>query len=336
MISIARRFRFLVWPTQRMRYTVLLVVPMLLAALTGTGCGREGRADRRDRTDGKIRATVTTGMVADTVRRVGGDRVEVTALMGPGVDPHLYKASEGDIALLARADIIFYNGLHLEGKMGEIFRKMARSGKPTVPVAEALPPSLLLEPSAAMTQGAPVGQYDPHVWFDVSLWARTIPTVVEELAKLQPAHRAEFEANGKRYQRELEALHAECRARLATIPRPRRVLVTAHDAFGYFGRAYDVEVLGLQGISTASEYGLKDVQRIVELLVKRKIPAVFVESSVPRRSIEAVIAGCRARGHRVRLGGMLFSDAMGEPATPEGTYPGMVRHNVSTIVSALS
>jgi manganese/zinc/iron transport system substrate-binding protein len=303
-----------------------------MAALLLTGCGQESRADRPD---GTLQVTATTGMVADTARRVGGNRVRVTALMGPGIDPHLYKASEGDIAKLSEADLVLYNGLNLEGKMGEIFTRMASSGKPTVAVSEGVPQDLLREPTGPAALAIPKGHHDPHIWFDVSLWARTIQPVVAALARLDPEHRSEYESNGEKYRQELDALHGECKTLLATVSREKRVLVTAHDAFGYFGRAYDVEVVGLQGISTASEYGLKDVQRIVGQIADRKIKAVFVESSVPRRSIEAVIAGCKARGHTVELGGTLFSDAMGAEGTPEGTYPGMVRHNVKTIVAAL-
>lgn len=310
----------------------LLALAACAALLLPVGCSQKGEAARGD---GRIRVTATTGMVADTARRVGGERVAVSALMGPGVDPHLYKASEGDIARLSEADLILYNGLNLEGKMGQIFARMASGGKPTVAVGEGVPRDLLKEPTGPAAAALGAGHHDPHIWFDVSLWARTIPPVVEALARLDPEHRSTFEANADAYRKELEALHAECKTKLSAVPRERRVLVTAHDAFGYFGRAYDVEVIGLQGISTASEYGLKDVQRIVGTIAARKIKAVFVESSVPRRSIEAVIAGCEARGHAVRLGGTLFSDAMGEAGTPEGTYPGMVRHNVNTIVAAL-
>jgi manganese/zinc/iron transport system substrate-binding protein len=268
-------------------------------------------------------------MVADTVRHVGGERVEVTPLMGSGVDPHLYKASEGDIIRLAEADIIFYSGLYLEGKMGNILEKMARSGKPSVAVTDGVDRSLLRQPPEF--EGHP----DPHVWFDVSMWAQTIQPVAAALAQLDPASRTYYEVNGESYGQKLQELHKYCKERLATIPRPQRVLITAHDAFGYFGRAYDIEVVGLQGISTIGEYGLRDVQRIIGLIASRGLKAVFVESSVPKRSIEAVVAGCKARGHEVKIGGELLSDTVGEPGTPEGTYIGMVRHNVDTIVNAL-
>jgi manganese/zinc/iron transport system substrate-binding protein len=307
----------------RRRFAALAL--LLAIALSIFACS----APREDLANRKIRVTATVGMVADLVRNVGGDRVEVTALMGPGVDPHLYKASEGDIARLSAADVIFYNGLVLEGKMGEILGKIREQGKPAIAVAEAIDRSLLRTPPEF--QGHP----DPHVWFDVSMWAMTIDSVVEGLAALDPASRTAYEVNGARYRVALDSLHAECKEKLATIPRERRVLVTAHDAFGYFGRAYDVDVVGLQGISTSSEYGLKDVQRLVDLVAERGVKAVFVESSVPARSIEAVVEGCRAKGHEVQIGGELFSDAMGEAGTPEGTYVGMVRHNVETIVKAL-
>ncbi|MFQ5511201.1 MAG: metal ABC transporter solute-binding protein, Zn/Mn family [Candidatus Krumholzibacteriia bacterium] len=303
------------------------VAALVAAILLVAGCGGSGEQSKS--TSGKMRVTATTGMVAELARRVGGDRVEVENLMGPGVDPHLYKASEGDIGRLAGADLIFYNGLNLEGKMGEIFVKMARRGKPTYAVTESVDPERLREPPEFL------GHYDPHAWFDISLWSQTIATVVEAMSEADPSASEYFEANGAAYAEELKALHEYCKERIATIPKERRVLVTAHDAFGYFGRAYDIDVVGLQGISTASEYGLKDVKRIIDIITERRLKAVFIESSVPRRSIEAVVAGCRSRGHEVVIGGQLFSDAMGEAGTPEGTYPGMVRHNVETIVGAL-
>jgi manganese/zinc/iron transport system substrate-binding protein len=268
-------------------------------------------------------------MVGDLVRNVGGDRVEVTTLMGPGVDPHLYKASEGDIARLRNADVVFYNGLFLEGKMGEVLQRVAERGLPVVAVGSRVPVERLHHPEAF--EGHP----DPHIWFDVSLWMETLPAVVDGLSVLEPDSRALFEANAARYREELVALHRWCGERLAEVPPERRVLVTAHDAFGYFGAAYGVDVVGLQGISTASEYGLRDVQHIVDLVAARKVKAVFVESSVPKRSIEAVVEGVRAAGHDVRIGGQLYSDAMGAAGTPEGTYLGMVRANVDTIVEAL-
>ena len=297
-----------------------LALALALTILAGCGGGAATGGS------GKLRITVTTGMIADIVNNVGREHVEVTALMGAGIDPHLYKASEGDISKMAGAQVIFYNGLHLEGRMADIFVKMARS-KPTVPVAEGIPESDLLL--------TPQGAEDPHIWFDVKLWMKATEVVRDELSKVDPANREAYAANAAAYLKELEALDAYAREQLATIPKEVRVMVTAHDAFNYFGRAYDIEVTGLQGISTAAEFGLSDVQQLVDMLVTRKIKAVFVESSVPKRSIEALVEGARARGHTVVIGGELFSDAMGAAGSPEGTYIGMVRHNVDTIVKAL-
>ncbi len=310
----------------------VLIAVLIFAGALGAGafgCAQSESENGARKAGAKIRVTATVGMVGDLARNVGGEHVEVTTLMGPGVDPHLYKASEGDIARLSGADIVFYNGLLLEGKMVDVLVKVARRGKPTVPVSETIDESRLREPPEFQ------GHYDPHIWFDVSLWAETIPAVVTALSELDPAHAKTYEANGAAYAQTLAALHEEVRAAIATIPKEARVLVTAHDAFGYFGVAYDIEVIGLQGVSTLAEYGLRDVQRIVDLISARSVRAVFVESSVPRRSIEAVVAGCTAKGHDVKIGGQLFSDAMGEAGTPEGTYLGMVRHNVKTIVESL-
>lgn len=275
-----------------------------------------------------IQVTTTTGMVADLVKNIGGNHVEVIQLMGAGVDPHLYKASQGDIKRIEDADIIFYSGLFLEGQMQEIFDKIGKS-KPVYAVTASIPKDQLLS-------GALEGlEFDPHVWFDVSLWMKGAELVRDRLKEFAPEFADEFDKNAAAYLSELEKTHQYAREQLATIPKESRVLVTAHDAFHYFGRAYDIEVKGLQGISTASEYGLKDVQLLVDELVKRNIKAVFIESSVPKRSIEAVVEGAKAKNHNVTIGGQLFSDAMGEPGTPEGTYIGMVRHNVDTIVQAL-
>jgi manganese/zinc/iron transport system substrate-binding protein len=265
-------------------------------------------------------------MIADMAAILveGGARVQ--GLMGPGVDPHLFKASEGDVRRLAEADLILYNGLHLEGKMVDILAKMGRS-KHVVAVGESLPEDLLLHTAQ--------GQVDPHIWFDVSLWSRTMEASVVALCDLLPESAVGIRARAVKLQGELEVLDAWAREQIQQIPERGRVLVTAHDAFGYFGRRYGIEVLGLQGISTASEAGIRDVERLVDVIVGREVPALFVESSVPRRSIEAVQAACRARGHEVSIGGSLFSDAMGAEGTEEGTYQGMVRHNVKAIVSAL-
>jgi manganese/zinc/iron transport system substrate-binding protein len=302
------------------------VAGALLAAAVIAACGDAGPGGGE--AAGPLTIVATTNLVADVARRVAGDHARIEALMGPGVDPHLYKASESDVRKLAQADLILYNGLHLEGKMGDILVKMARS-RPVVALGEGVPQEALREPPEF------AGQYDPHVWFDVSLWAKTLPVVAEELAALDAAHAADYRAAAAAYAAELAELDAWVAARVATLPEERRVLVTAHDAFGYFGRRYGMRVVAIQGISTLAEAGLQDVERVVDLVVEAGVPSIFVESSVPRRTVEAVVAAVRARGHRVEIGGELFSDSLGAEGTPEGAYPGMVRHNVTTIVEAL-
>lgn len=303
-----------------MVFSFIVVIAFLVA-----GCGSSGE---RVVGDGGMRIACTTGMIADAVRHIAGDRAEVTALMGPGVDPHLYKATQGDLRRLSDADIIFYNGLHLEGKMGEVLEKLGRL-KPVIAVGEAIPKPELINTTAF------AGAYDPHIWFDVSLWSKVVAYIGEVMQEQDPGHAEHYRENALHYQEELLQLHETVKEQIATIPAQQRVMITAHDAFAYFGRAYDIEVRGLQGISTVSEYGLKDVAELVDFIVEREIRAVFVESSVPRKSLEAVVEGCAGRGHQVLIGGTLFSDAMGAEGTPEGTYPGMVEHNVRTIVGAL-
>lgn len=280
-------------------------------------------------TEKKVRVVATTGMVADIARAVGGPRVDVQALMGPGVDPHLYKASPGDVRVLSDADLILYNGLHLEGRLADVLIRLARR-RPTVQVTENIPESQLREPPEFQ------GHFDPHVWFDVSLWSQAAERVRDALIERDPGHRDVFIDLTKEYTDELAKLHEWIKVEIAKIPEKSRVLVTAHDAFGYFGRAYGIEVMAIQGISTDSEASIRDMNHLVDTLVERKIPAVFVETSVPRKTIDALVEGCHARGHNVKIGGQLFSDAMGEANTPEGTYVGMVKHNVKTIVAALS
>lgn len=297
----------------------------VVGSLVGLG-GCSGGSTAQD--DGRLDVVATTGQVADLVRNVGGDRVHVTALMGPGVDPHLYKASAGDVERLRGADAIFYSGLHLEAKLSDVLAQLG-SRKPTLAVAESLPPDELLSPPEFS------GAHDPHVWFDVQLWRGTIAPVVAALAALDPAHAGEYRTRGDAYARELDALHAWARDTFATIPESQRVLVTAHDAFNYLGRAYGLEVRGLQGISTATEAGTADVQDLAAYIATRRIPAIFVETSVSPRAIEAVREAVRAHGYDVRIGGAVYSDALGDPDSPTGTYIGMVRHNVATITSAL-
>ena len=295
----------------------------LLSALGGCSGKEPANSDA-----GTLRVVTTIGMIADLASTIAGERAEVRALMGPGVDPHLFKASEGDVRRLAEADLVLYNGLHLEGKMIDVLVRMARS-RPVVAVSEGLSEDVLREPPEFE------GQYDPHVWFDVELWSGTVDVIVRELSALSPEHAAEFATRGEELRAELLALDGWVHSRIAEIPPGRRVLVTAHDAFGYFGEAYGVEVVALQGLSTLAEAGLTDVERVVNVVVDKSVPAIFVESSVSPRAIEAVRAAVASRGREVRIGGELFSDAMGAKGSPEGTYAGMVRHNVDTIVEAL-
>lgn len=276
----------------------------------------------------RLNVVATTGMIADAARNVAGAHATVIGLMGPGVDPHLYKASQGDVRKLADADLILYNGLSLEGRMVDVLVRMART-KTTVAVTDYIPEEYLTEPASFG------GHYDPHVWFDVSMWKFAVERIKDAFVELDSNHRDEYEANARAYLDRLDELHRYITERIAEIPPASRVLITAHDAFGYFGRAYGIEVVGLQGISTDTDIGLRDVQELVDFIVRRGIKAVFVESSVPRRSIEAVVEGVKRHGHSVVIGGELFSDALGDANTPEGTYVGMVRHNVDTIVSAL-
>lgn len=286
-------------------------------------------SDAETSSGGKLQVTATTGMIADVAREVGGAYVDVTGLMGPGVDPHLYKASQGDIRKLEQAKVIFYNGLHLEGKMTDILEKMS-SSKLVTAVTETIPIEELH--SGKDTGGT---EYDPHVWFNVSHWMHAAEAVRDTLVEADPDHAEEYKAQAEAYLAKLKDLDAEVREKILEIPEASRVLVTAHDAFGYFGQAYGMKVMGLQGISTAAEYGAKDVSELRDYLVDNHIKAVFVESSVPAKAMEAIIAGAAQKGHTVTIGGELFSDAMGAEGTEEGTYIGMIRHNVETIVEAL-
>jgi manganese/zinc/iron transport system substrate-binding protein len=304
---------------------IRLMILALISFTLLTGCKGDGETET---TDGRIQVIATTGQVADLVRNVGGDLVNVRALMGPGIDPHLYKASAGDVERLRSADLIFYNGLHLEAKMGDVIAQIG-AHKPVVAVGEALPDDRLLSPSEFK------GMHDPHVWFDVALWKLTAGATAEALSKFDPDHTGYYQAKAAAYATELDALDAYAREQFATVPERQRVLVTAHDAFNYLGRAYDLEVRGLQGISTATEAGTGDVQDLAAYIAEREIPALFVETSVSPRAIEAVRQAVRSRGFEVVVGGEIYSDALGDTGTPAGTYIGMVRHNVDTITSAL-
>ncbi|MDA0991294.1 MAG: zinc ABC transporter substrate-binding protein [Verrucomicrobia bacterium] len=270
----------------------------------------------------------TIGMVADIVREVAGDRATVKGIIGTGVDPHLYKPTRNDVTALLNADVVVYSGLMLEGKMADTLIRVART-KSVFAVTELVEESYLLEPPEF------AGHYDPHLWMDVAGWMKAVEAVAKSLSDYDPAGRRYYESNAATYLESLAALHAYAKRCIDSIPREGRVLITAHDAFNYFGRAYDIEVRGIQGISTESEAGLDDIRKLVDLIVDRHVQAVFVETSVPDKNVRALIEGARARGVAIEIGGELYSDAMGATGTYEGTYLGMIDHNVTTITRAL-
>jgi manganese/zinc/iron transport system substrate-binding protein len=305
-----------------------LILSGIVLILLAAACGQAASQVGGDLSGRQVRVVATIGMITDVAQNVGGERVSVTGLMGPGVDPHLYKASEGDVGRLSEADVIFYNGLHLEAKMGEVLQQMSGWTK-TVAVTNDIDEALLLSPPEFE------GAHDPHVWFDVALWIQAVETIRDTFIEVDPGSADLYQANAQDYLAKLEDLQAYVQEQTARVPEKQRVLITAHDAFNYFGRAYGFEVRGLQGISTATEAGTGDVQALADFITDNQIPAIFVESSVPVRNIEAVQAAVQAKGFQVSIGGELFSDAMGDWGTEEGTYVGMVRHNVDTIVNAL-
>lgn len=295
----------------------------LMMSILLTGC-TDAKKD-----DGTFRIVTTTSMITDLVKNVGGDKVSVTGLMGAGVDPHLYKASEGDVSKLSQADMILYNGLHLEGKLVEVFENMQRQRINTIAISDALDKKDLIGSTLFASN------YDPHIWFAVENWEKATQFVADELSKALPEHREEFQANAKRYLGALKALKTELTEEINTLPEEQRRLVTAHDAFNYFGRSFGFDVVGLQGISTATEAGVQDVQKTASYIIEHKVKAIFIESSVPKRTVEALQAAVNSKSHQVAIGGTLFSDALGNPGTPEGTYIGMFRYNVKTMVNSL-
>ncbi|MDE2701632.1 MAG: zinc ABC transporter substrate-binding protein [Chloroflexota bacterium] len=294
---------------------------LLAAALFG--------CDAAQPDDGRLRVVVTTGQIEDVVANVAGNRVTLHALMGPGTDPHLYVLSEGDLVRLEQADVIFFNGLHLEAKLADILANLGRDGRRSVAVTRDMPESALIDTAGLQ------GGHDPHVWFDLELWSQAVATITTELAAADPAGADEYEANSEDYLRGLAELGRWAGSQLEKVPPDRRILVTAHDAFGYFGRAWGFQVYGLQGISTASEAGAGDVQRLANFLTEEKIPAIFIETSVPDQTMRAVLEAARAQGHQVQIGGELFSDALGPRDSDAGTFEGMYRANVAAIAGAL-
>lgn len=286
------------------------------------GCSAETEGEK----EGIVVAT--TGQIADAIKEISGDHLQVSALMGPGVDPHLYKATQSDLSKLDKAEVIFYNGLHLEGQMLDIFEQMAKD-KTVLAVGETLDEKqLLASDTDAML-------HDPHIWFDVELWKGVVKAISTQLQEEYPEFKADFQTNEAAYLKKLDDLQSYAEKRVNEIPQQQRILVTAHDAFNYFGRSQGFEVRGLQGLSTDSEYGVKDVQEMVDFLVENKIKALFIESSVSDKAMKAVIEGAKEKGRDIVIGGELFSDAMGAEGTTEGTYIGMYQHNIDTIVDAL-
>ncbi|MEO9484813.1 MAG: zinc ABC transporter substrate-binding protein [Ekhidna sp.] len=300
-----------------------LILALSIIVVIAGGCNT-----KEESRGGKPHIVATTGMLYDAVINIGRDKITAEAIMGPGVDPHLYKATQGDLSKFNKADMIVYNGIQLEGKMSDILKKLGRQ-KPTVAAAESIPIERLK--SAVGYKDA----YDPHVWFDINRWKYAVKSVSHALIKLDSANQKFYEINTQAYFSQLDSLDMYVRSRLSEIPENQRILVTAHDAFVYFGDAYGIRVEALQGISTVADFGLKDIANLIDLIIENNIKAIFVETSVSEKSINAVITGCKEKGHDVKIGGYLYSDAMGEFGTSEGTYLGMFRKNVETIVNAL-
>jgi manganese/zinc/iron transport system substrate-binding protein len=279
--------------------------------------------------DSKFQIVTTTSMITDLVQNIGGDKVTVQGLMGAGVDPHLYKASEGDVSKFSNADMIIYNGLHLEGKLVDVFENMQRQKINTIAISDALDKNDLISSTYFASN------YDPHIWFNVTNWELITVYVAEQLSIAMPEHATVFKTNAANYLQKLKTLKEELNAEIATLPENQRRLVTAHDAFSYFGKEFKFDVVGLQGLSTATEAGVQDVQKTAAYIIDHKIKAMFIESSVPRRTVEALQAAVNSKNHDVVIGGTLFSDALGNPGTSEGTYIGMFKYNVHTIVTSL-
>lgn len=305
---------------------------VLLLGVIWTGCAPDKPAAANDpRAGASYKIVGTVGMITDVVRNIAGEHATVEGIIGEGVDPHLYQPTRDDVVTLKAADLIFYNGLLLEGRMTDVLLQMATVGKPVHAVTERI----LGDEQYLMEKDDGSSYTDPHVWMDVEGWRTGVEVIAEGLAAYDPAHANDYRARARAYSAELEALHLYALAAMGTIPEGQRVLVTAHDAFRYMGRAYGLEVKGIQGMSTESESGLRDVEELIDFIVEREVPAVFVESSVAHKNVRALVEGAKARGHEVRIGGELFSDAMGKAGTYEGTYIGMIDHNVTTIVNAL-
>ncbi|MGY5352030.1 metal ABC transporter solute-binding protein, Zn/Mn family [Wenyingzhuangia sp. IMCC45533] len=299
-------------------------IAILLIVLIVTACKPSKKTENT-----KFTVVTTTTMITDLVKTIGGDVIEVKGIMGAGVDPHLYKASAGDLTKLSNADLIIYNGLHLEGKLVDVFEKMNQIGKKTLALGTFLSEAQVINSEAFASS------HDPHIWFSIKNWKTIALKLVEELSKIDAENAAIYRKNGNAYLSKLTDLEVEMRSKIEELPIDKRILVTAHDAFSYFGREFNFAVVGLQGLSTATEAGVKDVQRISNFIIENKVKAIFVESSVPKRTVEALQASVKSKGSEVNIGGELFSDALGSPTEEVGTYTGMFRYNVNTIVDAL-
>ena len=304
----------------------IYIAVCLIGILLWSGCDPKGQPDAA--TDDKLRVVTTIGMITDIVKNVGGTQVEVSGIVEPGADPHFYNPTPKDVQRFGSAHIIFYNGLHLEAKMADVLGKMS-GDKLTVAVTDGVDRSLLLTPPEYE------GLYDPHLWFDVKLWMQVVGKVRDVLSEFDADNTVQYRSNAERYLKKLRELDEYVKLQVERVPSQQRVLVTAHDCFSYFGKAYGFEVRGLQGISTASEIGIADVKELATFIAERRISAIFVESSVSSQSLEAVKAVVKSKGFDVKIGGVLFTDALGSEGTPEGTYIGMIRHNIDTIVQAL-
>jgi len=317
---------------QNMKFerTFLVALGASLFSLFLLACGPSETASESELEE-RYRVVCTVGMITDIVRNVAGEYASVEGIIGEGVDPHLYKPTSRDVVKLSDADVIFYNGLLLEGKMTTVLERFAGQGK----VVRAVTEAILNESDYLLNKDGSTELTDPHVWMDVRGWLKAVPVIAASLSEYDPAHAEYYQASAAEYILQLQALDAYAKTTLATIPENQRVLVTAHDAFNYLGRAYGIEVRGIQGISTESEAGVRDLEDLVDFIVVNQIPAVFVETSVADKNVRALVEGARARGHQVVIGGSLFSDAMGQTGTYEGTYIGMIDHNVTTIANAL-
>ena len=305
-----------------------LILTVLVTIFVLVGCGRTD-TEVRPAEGEPVQIIATTTMLTDLVEVIGGDQVEVNGLMGPGIDPHGYRASASDVDVMTQAHVVAYNGLHLEGEMGRIFGELEKLDKEVIVLEEALSQATILDSD---DEELPV---DPHIWFSVPLWMEAADYVTTSLSAYDPDHAENYQENNRAYQKELNELDTYIRGRVNELPKESRYLVTAHDAFKYFGAEYGFEVIGLQGLNTQTEAGTRDVSQLAEFIVDHKIKAIFVETSVPTRTIESLQQAVLQRGWSLEIGGELYSDALGDADQNAETYLKMYRQNIDTIVDAL-